>query len=142
MTIETLTAAEFARLAPMVDANQKAMRSIPNGLKSEEFRARLPHPEIGNTETGRVEQYRLREERPDKFSAYLSSDGKRVTVWTGETLGYVIGYPRRSRDNRITTFSFRMNGRDYHARGSGYGMICGCKAYGTPQKRFGAMHRS
>lgn len=142
MTIETLTSDEFAALAPKVEANQKAMREIPSGLPSAKFRARLPFPEIGNEETGKVEQYRLREERPDKFSAYLSSDGKRVTVWTGETLGYVIGVPYRSRDNRLTYFSFRMSGRDYHARGSGYGMICHATAYKTPQKRFSAMHRS
>lgn len=129
MTIETLSADEFAILAPKTDANQKAMRELPNGMPSAEFRAALPFPDVGNDETGKVEQYRLREERPDKFSAYLSSDGKRVTTWTGDTLGYVMGIPRRSSDDRVTLFSFRMNGRDYHCRGSGYGMVCGCKAY-------------
>jgi hypothetical protein len=129
MTIGTLSAEEFAELAPKVDANQKAMRAIPSGLPSAEFRARLPFPEIGNEETGRVEQYRLREEKPDRFSAYLSGDAKAVTTWTGDVLGYVMGTPNRSRCGRFLTFAVRMNGRDYYCHGSGRGMLCGCKAY-------------
>lgn len=127
MTIETLTAEEFAILAPKVDANQKAMRDGPNprDLKTHPY----PFPDVGNAETGKVEQYRLRQEKPDSFGAYLSGDGRAVTTWTGDILGYVIGIPRRSSDNRVTLFSFRMAGRDYHCRGAGYGMYCGCKAY-------------
>lgn len=132
MTIETLSADEFARLAPMVDANQEFMRSAPNPRDPKKFP--LPFPEIGNVETGKVEQYRLRQEKPDSFGAYLSGDGKSVTVWTGDVLGYVIGIPRRGNDNRVTYFSFRMNGRDYHARGAGRGMYCGCKAYKESRK--------
>lgn len=124
MTIETLSPAEFATLAPKVDANQKAMRENHN-LQ----RADYPFPDIGNEETGKVEQYRLREEKPDGFGAYLSGDGKAVTTWTGDVLGYLFGAPNRSRCGRFVTFAFRMNGRDYYARGSGRGMYCGCKAY-------------
>lgn len=133
MTIETITADEFAKLAPMVAANQELMRALPSGMPSGmpsgEFRAALPFPEIGNAETGKVEQYRIRQELPDSFGAYLSGDGKTVTVWTGEPLGYLIGRPNRSRCGRFVTFAFRMNGRDYHARGAGRGMYCGAKAY-------------
>lgn len=127
MTIETLSAAEFAALAPKVDANQKAMQELPNPRNPETHP--LPFPEIGNAETGKVEQYRLREEKPDRFGAYLSSDGKTVTTWSGDILGFVMGVPGRSRDNRFTYFVFRMNGRDYRGQGAGYGMYCGCKAY-------------
>lgn len=127
MTIETLSPAEFATLAPKVDANQKAMRELPNPRNPETHP--LPFPDIGNTETGKVEQYRLYEEKPDGFGAYLSGDGKAVTTWTGDILGYLFGPPNRSRCGRFVTFAFRMNGRDYHARGSGRGMYCGCKAY-------------
>lgn len=129
MTIETLTVAEFAELAPKVDANQKAMRELPNGMPSEQYRAALPFPDIGNSETGKVEQYRLREEKPDRFGAYLSCDGKAVTTWTGDILGYLTNTPNRSRCGRFVTFAFRMNGRAYHARCSGRGCYCGCKAY-------------
>ena len=128
MTIETLTAEQFAELAPKVEANQKAMRKLPNGMPSAEFRAALPFPDVGNNETGAVEQYRLREEKPDRFGAYLSGDGSRVTVWTGQTLGYVMGSTRTDKRG-VCRFSFRMNGRDYHAQGGGRGMYCGCKAY-------------
>jgi hypothetical protein len=127
--IETLSAEEFARLEPQVNANQARIRELPNGMPSAEFRAAMPFPDIGNAEAGKVEQYRLRRDKPDAFGAYLSGDGRRVTTWTGDTLGFVMGIPRRSSDNRVTLFSFRMDGRDYHARGAGYGMYCGCKAY-------------
>jgi hypothetical protein len=129
MTIEMLTVAQFQELAPKVDANQNAMRSIPSGLPSAEFRARLPFPDVGNDEYGKVEQYRLRQEKPDRFVAYLSSDGRRVTTWNGETLGHVMGTIRRERWRENVRFSFRMNGRDYYAQGGGHGMCCGCKAY-------------
>lgn len=127
MTIETITAEEFAKLAPMVAANQDAMRALPN--PRDPVAHPLPFPEIGNAETGKVEQYRIRQELPDSFGAYLSGDGKTVTVWTGEPLGYLLGTYQRSRCRRFVTFAFRMNGRDYHARGAGRGMYCGCKAY-------------
>lgn len=129
MTIETLSADEFARLAPMVDANQKKMRELPNGMPSADFRAALPFPEIGNEQTGQVEQYRLRTEKPDSFGAYLSSTGLHVTTWTGDILAHVIDVPKRSRDGRTVSFRFYMDGREYYARGSGCGMYCGCKAY-------------
>lgn len=128
MTIETLSEAEFHRLAPMVDANQSAMRSGPNPRDPKTHP--LPFPEIGNEETGAVEQYRLRRDRPDSFGAYLSLDGTRVTVWTGQTLGYVMGTVRRDRGRAERyRFTFRMQGRDYYCIGSGPGMCCGCKAY-------------
>lgn len=127
MTIETITEAEFHRLAPMVDANQVAICKWPNPRDPKAHP--LPFPDIGNEETGKVEQYRLRRDRPDSFGAYLSSDGKRVTVWTGETLGFVMGTVRKDRGRENYRFSFRMNGRDYYCMGGGTGMYCGCKAY-------------
>lgn len=127
MTIETLTAEQFADLAPKVDANQKFMRNAPNPRDPETHP--LPFPDVGNDETGKVEQYRLREEKPDRFGAYLSSDGKRVTTWTGDTLGYVMGTVNEPRFATRVSFSFRMAGRDYYAQGGGRGMYCGCKAY-------------
>lgn len=127
MTIETLTADEFAALAPKVEANQKAMRELPNPRNPETHP--LPFPDVGNAETSKVEQYRLWQEKPESFGAYLSGDGKAVTTWTGDILGYLMGAPNRSRCGRFVTFAFRMNGRDYYARGSGRGMYCGCKAY-------------
>lgn len=130
MTITTLTPAEFAAMAPKVDANQKAMREGPNPRNPETHP--LPFPEVGNAETGKVEQYRLRMERPGEFTAYLSCDGQRVTVWTGDTLGYVTGGLSTWRDNfggERCAFSFTMAGQDYYARGGGKGMYCRCKAY-------------
>lgn len=129
MTIETLSESEFHRLAPMVDANQAKIRTLPNGMPSADYKAALPYPEIGNDEYGAVEQYRLRRDKPDSFGAYLSSDGTRVTVWTGQTLGHVMGTIRKDRGRENFRFSFRMNGRDYHCMGGGRGMYCGCKAY-------------
>jgi hypothetical protein len=104
------------------------MRELPNPRDPKTHP--LPFPDVGNEQTGKVEQYRLREEKPDAFGAYLSSDGKAVTTWTGDVLGFVMGSVVRDRSRRENyRFSFRMNGRDYYAQGSGCGMYCGCKAY-------------
>lgn len=129
MTITTLTKRRYATLAPKVHANQEFMRNAPN--PRDPATHPLPFPEVGNAETGLVEQYELHRDKPDSFFAYLSSDGRSVTTWTGDILGYV---------SRLSTWrdnfggvrhhiSFRMAGRDYYAQGPGKGMYTRCKAY-------------
>ncbi len=48
------------------------------------------HPDYAacdNDMRGRVEQWELLRDLPEKFCAYLSSDCSKVTVWTGGELG-------------------------------------------------------
>lgn len=122
MAIEMLSPEEFATLAPKVDANQAFMRANNGNGKGPKDR---PFPDIGNDETGKVEQYRLRTEQPDSFGAYLSGDGQSVTTWTGDKLGSVYNLTE-TRHNAY--FRFIMAGKPYQGRGGGRGMHCGCKA--------------
>lgn len=128
MTIETISDAAYADLAPLVRANQEAMRNGPNprDLSTHPY----PFPHIGNKEAGAVEQYEIRRDMPAEFGAYLSSDGKSVTVWTGDVLGYVVGRVSRWRDNfggEREAGRFMMRGKTYSWRGQGNGMFCRCK---------------
>lgn len=118
-----LTAKEYATLAPMVDANQAAIRA--------DHTAPRPFPAIGNEETGKVEHYRIWHELPETFGAYISCDGKSVTVWTGEILGtsdwryhstWRNNFGAHCEAGRVT-----INGAQYAWRGPGKGMYCTCR---------------
>jgi hypothetical protein len=66
----------------------------------------------------------------EKYTAYLSSDRKRITTWTGETLGQVTSITRRRvRNSPMTdecgTFTaVAIDGRQYKGRHNGTGMYC------------------
>lgn len=73
----------------------------------------------------------------DRFTGYLSSDGKQFTSWPGGLLGHVID----SRPCKLTRLSFThdrhtymsvrvrdVNGREWHGRGSN-GIVCTLRAY-------------
>lgn len=128
MAIEKISAEEFAELAPKVDANQAAMR---NGLH--------PFPDIGNEETGKVEQYRLLTETPDYIVAYLGEPNRNgtgldrvlgqsypVTVWTGQKIGFAtLGSSWRVNSyigSTMGQYYATINGREFTGRGFGAGM--------------------
>jgi hypothetical protein len=62
------------------------------------------------------------------FYCYVSSDGKRVTTWTGGTLGTVTNYGEsRAGWNGGTIARFHVtdvHGRKWYGRGGGRGMCC------------------
>lgn len=69
-------------------------------------------------------------EAPAKYHAYLSSDGKRITTWTGETLAEVTRITRYRVTNspytneRGTFRAEAIDGRTYTGRHNGPGMHC------------------
>jgi hypothetical protein len=79
-----------------------------------------------STSAQEVAEFKTREAAP--YTAYLSSDGKRITTWTGETLGAIIstGTPIKSRGwdtNTHTPFRARcIDGRVYFGRHNGGGV--------------------
>ena len=130
MTIETISQEAYEALKPLVDANQAAMRNGPNPRDPETHP--YPFPHIGNKEAGAIEQYELRRDKPHRFTAYLSSDGKSVTVWTGDQLGFVLGRVNRWRTGgfargEMAAGQFMMRGSVYSFRGPGAGMHCRCR---------------
>lgn len=95
-----------------------------NWLSAEE----AAHPDYAacnNEMRGRVEQYEIIRDMPERFAAYVSSDGKHITVWTGDVLGTCeMGAPFRAGWGNTKQYSIRatINGVRYVGRGQGEGM--------------------
>lgn len=113
--------AEAYAEAIMTEGGTKRRR---NYLTAEE----AAHPDYAacnNDMRGRVEQYELLRDRPDKFTAYISSCETMATVWTGLPLGRATvtasWKPGRSRDV-MKQFVVWMGGNRYIGRGFGSGM--------------------
>lgn len=92
------------------------------------------HPDYAacdNAMRGRVEQYELLTNTPERFGAYVSSDGKHVTTWTGDILGTCyLGAGWRSnswigpRQYQATAW---INGREFTGRTFGAGTFIGLR---------------
>jgi len=101
-----------------------------NFLTAEETK----HPDYAacdNAMRGRVEQYELLTTTPERFGAYVSSDGKHITTWTGDVLGTCyLGAGWRSRswvDSRQYQATAWINGREFTGRTFGAGMYIGLR---------------
>jgi hypothetical protein len=100
----------------------------PNGwtvITAEEQKTR---PEelaaVDNAMRGRVEQYELLNNPPESFAAYIGSDGRSVTVWTGLKLGTATATGSwRSGYGTLTQYVCRIAGREYRGRSQGAGMM-------------------
>lgn len=73
---------------------------------------------------GKVDQFELLRDMPEKFGAYLSSDEKAVTVWTGLPLGRVTCITGRWNRGQMVSFRANIAGVEYIGRGQGAGMYC------------------
>lgn len=97
------------------------------------------HPDYApcnNEMRGRVEQFELNRDKPDRFTCYISSDEKSATVWTGDVIGRVTHKGRAIRPfggyEKVYQFSVTtIWGDRYTGRGQGGGMCVNlrrCKA--------------
>jgi hypothetical protein len=77
---------------------------------------------VDNEMRGRVEQYELLTELPERISAYIGSDGRSVTVWTGLPLGSAYCSGRIGRGPLFGYYA-TISGRQYYGRGQGSGMF-------------------
>jgi hypothetical protein len=79
-----------------------------------------------NRETSRQEVAAFRVRSVGPYTAYLSSDSKRITTWIGETLATVISTRKPYRAFGrvlVTPFSaIGIDGRKYHGTHNGAGM--------------------
>lgn len=86
---------------------------------------------VDNAMRGRVEQYELLRDTPERLSAYIGSDGRSVTVWTGLPLGSA----RETAAWRVNSyigshmrqFECRIAGKLYTGRGFGSGCCINLK---------------
>jgi hypothetical protein len=93
------------------------------------------HPDYSacdNAMRGRVERFEILQDLPEKFCAYLSSDSKSVTVWTGDVLGYAWVNSSRPIGGYVSSQYYygraRIGGKLYAWQGHGAGMLCRLRA--------------
>jgi hypothetical protein len=84
--------------------------------------------DVTNDMRGAVELYELNRDRPEKFTAYVSSDGKSITTWMGDILGNITYTRQDSRrrswhNDKMRTVYATIWGRRYYGRNSGNGMV-------------------
>ena len=143
MSIQTIDAETYARERAICDtAHAYAERVMcgdgrkrrRNYLTAEEA-AHPSYASCDNAMRGRVEQYELLHNPPDRFGAYLSTrpDGRFVvTVWTGDAIGtadIVSNWRVNSAyGSRMYAVRARVGGREYVGRGFGGGMFIGLRA--------------
>lgn len=91
--------------------------------------AEAAHPDYAacsNEMRGRVEQFELNRDKPEKLLAYVSGDGLRVTTWAGDALGDVQTITKTARINkwgeRLCTIRAKIWGHRYYGIGYGHGM--------------------
>ena len=93
---------------------------------SKELAAHPDYAACSNEMRGRVEQYELNRDKPERFTAYVSSQGEACTVWTGLMIG-------RTTHAKLTKRHSAWMGKVYHytfetiwgQTYAGYG-ACGC----------------
>lgn len=99
---------------------------------SQELCAHPDYAACTNEMRGRVEQWELLRDLPEKFGAYLSSDSRHITTWTGDVLGSA--WILSSRPNRGFVSSryyygrANIGGKLYSWQGNGEGMLCRLRA--------------
>lgn len=103
------------------------------------------HPDYAacdNAMRGRVEQYELRTNTPERFGAYVSSDGKSFTTWTGDVLGSCyLGSGWRVNSyvgSRMYQATAWVNGREFTGRTFGAGMCVSLRETAASKRKRGA----
>lgn len=91
------------------------------------------HPDYAacdNAVRGRVEAFELQRDKPDVFTAYISSDGQSATTWPGDVIGRAecTGNYRGRNYSRVFCWRVTAFGREYYGRNSGRGMVINLRA--------------
>lgn len=109
-----------------------------NYLSKEEAAAPV-YAACSNEMRGKVEQWELLADTPERLSAYIGSDdiGPLVTVWTGLPIGRAtcIGRVSGRSHTRVYAYSARINGREFYGRGQGEGMFINLRETAESKRR-------
>lgn len=144
MTIQTIDAATYAKERAICDkaaAYWEANANYGRGGWSSLSHEKAAHPDYAacdNAMRGRVEQYEILRDLPERVFAYVGKGNRNgmgldriigqthpVTVWTGLPLGFcTMGRPFRSGwgHTKNCMIYARIGGREYVGRGQGEGM--------------------
>lgn len=132
-----IDAATYATERAICDKAMAYARStmLRNGKQTNYLTAEeAQHPDYAacsNEMRGRVEHYELLMNTPERFGAYVSSDGKSITTWTGDVIGTCyLGSGWRVRSfvgSRMYQATAWINGREFTGRTFGPGMFIGLR---------------
>lgn len=131
-----LTAERYAierAICDKAEAYRKRVAVLPNGKPRNYLTAaEAQHPDYAacdNAMRGRVEQYELLTNPPERFTAYISSKPveHRITTWCGDELGTAMCMstwrtPRSFVSSTLSEWHVMMAGRKYVGRSAGHGM--------------------
>ena len=111
-----LTESEYKTLRKRYDDYHNALDRFKWNWVDENRAALLPPP-VTPDETSTLEVYDFVDNPPDKYFAYVNSDKKQITTWTGERLGdctFGREYHSNMGDLRVSIHVRAINGRRYH----------------------------
>ena len=118
----TMTKEEYTESRKMLDAYNAATmdyctRNKTNGIPSDVC-ATFPHAgRVDNDMRSAIELYEFCADPPNNYFLYVNLDGRKVTTWTGEKLGCIVGFGRSFRsnfgDSRRYIWIHAINGKDY-----------------------------
>lgn len=160
MTIETIDRETYYRERALCD---KAMRYLERIQEREgrdyitaEEAARPDYSACDNEMRGRVEQFEILHNPPERLVAYIGNANRNgmgcdrtagqtypVTVWTGRPIGYATrgrGWRVNSfHGSRMFQFYARIAGREYTGRGFGEGMCISLRETAESKRKRGAL---
>lgn len=130
---------QYAEIKSKVHAyDAEVHRRFPRACSYDPKSITCPH--ASNEERSAVETWEFQHTRSDKAFAYVDLPGRRVTTWTGQTLGTITGMGRRWRDGfggkRIPIDVTGINGVRYHGT---YYASAGDYARLTAKRRKGSL---
>lgn len=134
----TYTLADYQREKAICDkarAYWEANATFSRGGWSSMSAELCAHPDYAaadNAMRGRVEQFEILRDLPDCVSVYVASDGRTLTTWTGDVLGYARETSRwrvnSAYGSHMRHYVATIGGREYSGRGFGAGMLLNLRA--------------
>lgn len=129
-----LSASEYQTARTICDKAEEVLRAkwpawAKGGAIPQEVTSDPAWQACTNELRGAVEQFEILRDMPNRIFAYLDSDMRQITVWTGKPIGKVTRVTGQWRINSFLSghmFAFRatINGVAYYGRGMGGGMYC------------------
>ena len=92
---------QYVKKRQIADAYQTEAKKIMfrNGKQTNYLTAeeRKGLPKVTNADRSAIEVYEFKKDKPEKYTAYVNPEKRKVTTWTGQELGsiYEMGVPYR-----------------------------------------------
>lgn len=136
-----LTAEQYAIERAICDKAQAYWKAHASHSKSgsssmsAELAAHPDYAACDNAMRGRVEQYELLTNPPERFTAYIGRNGK-LTTWCGDVVGAWMlmsrwRTPRSFVSSHMGAYHVMMAGKKYHGRSGGEGLAINLRRVGS-----------